>query len=70
MDRALRGKRGQRSVRSKALRNGIKAGPSVYGRRAARGFYEALPRVLFFSWVKGELEAVSLREVSAGESDR
>lgn len=39
-----------------ALRNGIKAGPSVYGRRTARGFYEALPRVLFFSWVKGELD--------------
>lgn len=39
-----------------ALRRGIKAGPSVYGRRTARGFYEALPRVLFFSWVKGELD--------------
>lgn len=39
-----------------ALRSGIKAGPSVYGRRTARGFYEALPRVLFFSWVKGELD--------------
>lgn len=37
------------------LRNGLAEGPDVYGRPTPGGFYESLRRVIFFSWVKGEL---------------
>src|ERR1700739_59287 len=35
---------------------GLRAGPTAYGRLTARGLFESLPRLFFFSWGKGDLE--------------
>jgi DNA-binding PadR family transcriptional regulator len=35
---------------------GLRAGPSAYGRLSARGLFDSLSRLIFFSWVKGDLE--------------
>jgi DNA-binding PadR family transcriptional regulator len=36
------------------LREAINAGPSSYGRPTSRGIYEAMYRVIFFAWLKGD----------------
>jgi DNA-binding PadR family transcriptional regulator len=38
------------------LVQGLSAGPRVYGRPTSRGIFESLPRLIFFGWVKGNLE--------------
>jgi DNA-binding PadR family transcriptional regulator len=35
---------------------GLRAGPGAYGRLTARGLFESLSRVIFFSWIKGDLK--------------
>lgn len=48
------------------LRLALQAGPKTYGNPKMRGIFEALPRTIYFAWVKGDLreadEALDIAE--------
>jgi DNA-binding PadR family transcriptional regulator len=50
------------------LRSALDAGPMVYGADHTRRFYVRLGRVIFFAWVKGDLDEARV-EIDKAEAD-